>query len=69
MQAMTPDQKLDFLLISSKRILAAFQAGHNPTEDQLHKLECAIMAYEFMLLCGHQLREECDCAEEGQLTG
>ena len=64
---MNTQQRWEFLLITARHVYQAFRDGHNPTFDQLHKLESAIQSIETMKICGHRLVDECDCAEQASL--
>ena len=61
---MTIDERWDFLRRESRRILATFKAGRNPTEAQLNKLESAIYCVELERVCGHRFVDgPCGCEQ------
>jgi hypothetical protein len=59
---MTTEERWEFLRIASKRVLLAFREGHNPSGEQLDKLEAAIESVELQRICGHRYVDgECEC--------
>jgi hypothetical protein len=66
---MTAEERWQLLLAASKRVLLALRQGRNPTFSQLDKLDAAIESLEAEKICGHLLREECDCYETEQSRG
>jgi len=58
---MSDEERWEFLLTASKRILSAFRRGQNPTFEQLDKLENAVAAIDSLKICGHRQIEDCEC--------
>jgi len=58
---MNTEEKWEFLLLTSGRVLKAFRDGRNPSFEQLDKLEAAIYSIEAQKLCGHRVIDECEC--------
>ena len=58
---MTDEERWEFLLVSSKRVLKAFREGRNPSFRQLDKLQAAIDSIDSLKICRHRMIEDCDC--------
>ena len=57
------EREADHLLIVCRRIQKRFKDGQMPTFEQMEHFDGAIEAFDFELLCGHKVIEECDCTE------
>lgn len=60
-EEMSREERWEFLLIAAKRVLLALRRGHNPTFEQLDKLENAVASIDSLKICGHRQIEDCEC--------
>lgn len=62
---MSPENRWDALLKTSKVVLAAFTSGRNPTFQQVERLQGAVDGVEAERICGHRFIDgPCDCEED-----
>lgn len=59
----TNEEMAVMLAAKARELLNCFKEGRNPTDRILNHLECALMPFEMMKICGCRAMDDCNCED------